>query len=95
MNVPQLYELDRLGLTVKSTFNSAIQDGVGKLLLNLKDLQFIGEAGLRTFHLLEKGDSSCVIYSFTLYEHVNNANLLRIQTDNFDQPFDINEGVKI
>lgn len=95
LNVPQLYELDRLDLTVKSTLNSAIQDDVSKLLLNLKDPQFVGEAGLRAFRLLEQGNPDRVIYSFTLYEHVDNTNLLRIQTDNFDQPFDINEGVKI
>ncbi|MEN6620884.1 MAG: transglycosylase domain-containing protein, partial [Smithella sp.] len=95
LNVSQLYELDRLDLTVKSTLNSAIQDDVSKLLQNLKNPQFVGEAGLKAFRLLEQGDPERVIYSFTLYERVGTTNLLRIQTDNFDQPFDINEGVKI
>ena len=95
LDVPRLYELDRLDLTVKSTLNGATQDEVSRLLLRLRDPKYVEAAGLRGFRLLDHGDPSRVIYSFTLYEHVGNANLLRIQTDNFDQPFDINEGVKI
>lgn len=95
LDVPHLYELDRLDLTVKSTLNGATQDEVSRLLLRLRDPKYVEAAGLRGFRLLDHGDPSRVIYSFTLYEHANNANLLRIQTDNFDQPFDINEGVKI
>ncbi len=95
LDVPRLYEMDRLDLTVKSTLNGAIQDEVSKILLRLRDPTYVAAAGLRGFRLLDRGDPSRVIYSFTLYEHAGDANLLRIQTDNFDQPFDINEGVKI
>ncbi len=95
LDVPHLYELDRLDLTVKSTLNGATQDEVSRFLIRLRDPKYVQEAGLRGFRLLDHGDPSRVIYSFTLYEHAGNANLLRIQTDNLDQPFDINEGVKI
>ena len=95
LGVPRLYELDRLDLTVKGTLNGKTQDEVSRLLLNLGDPKYVEQAGLRGNHLLESGDPSHVTYSFTLYEHVGNANLMRIQTDNLDQPFDINEGVKI
>lgn len=95
LGVPQLYQLDRLDLTVKSTLNGAIQDDVSKLLLKLEDPQYVEEAGLRGLRLLENSDPSRVIYSFTIYERVGTTNVLRIQTDNFNQPFDINEGVKI
>ena len=44
---------------------------------------------------LDRGDPSKVIYSVTLYEHRGNANILRIQTDNFDNPFSINEGTRL
>jgi len=95
LGVPRLYELDRLDLSVKSTLNGKTQDEVSRILLNLRDPQYVETAGLRGNHLLESGDPGHVTYSFTLYERVGNANLLRIQTDNLDQPFDINEGVKI
>jgi membrane peptidoglycan carboxypeptidase len=95
LGVPRLYELDRLDLSVKSTLNGKTQDEVSRLLHDLGDPEYVETAGLRGTHLLESGDPSHVTYSFTLYEHVGNTNLLRIQTDNFDQPFDINEGVKI
>jgi membrane peptidoglycan carboxypeptidase len=93
--VPNLYELDRLDLTAKSTIDGAAQDEVSRLLLRLREPKYVEAVGLRGFRLLEKGDPSRVIYSFTLYEHVGNANVLRIQTDNFDQPFDVNDGTKI
>ena len=31
-------------------------------------------------------------YAFTLYERGNGHNLLRVQTDNFNQPLSINDG---
>ena len=95
LGIPRLYALDRLDLSVKSTLNGATQDEVNKILLRLSNPEYVAEAGLGGARLLGSGDPGKVIYSFTLYENTGNANLLRIQTDNFDQPFDINEGVKI
>ena len=95
LGVPRLYALDRLDLSVKSTLDGAAQDEVSQLLLRLRDPEYVEAAGLRRVRLLDRGDPGGLVYSFTLYEHRGNANLLRIQTDNFDQPFDINEGVKI
>jgi len=95
LGVPRLYDLDRLDLSVQSTLNSAAQDEVSRLLLKLKDPDYVDATGLRRLRLLESSDPGPVTYSFTLYEHCGNANLLRIQTDNFDQPFDINEGMKL
>jgi len=95
LGVQRLYDLDRLDLSVKSTLNGTVQDKINKILLNLSDPDYINEVGLGGERLLGNGDPGSVIYSFTLYEHVGNANLLRIQTDNFNQPFDLNEGMKI
>ncbi len=95
LNVPSLHQLDRLDLVVKSTLDGATQDEVNSLLLKLRDPEYAQAVGLREFRLLDHGDPSRVIYSFTLYEHTGNANLLRIQTDNIDQPFDMNQGAKI
>ncbi len=95
LGLSRLYDLDRLDLSVKSTLNGEGQDRVNRLLYRLKDPEYVNRAGLRGYQLLDWGNPERVTYSFTLYEHVGNANVVRIQTDNFAQPFDINEGVKI
>jgi len=95
LNLPLLYDLDRLDLSVKTTLNGETQNKVSNFLTRLRDPDYTKAAGLHGYHLLGNGDPERIIYSFTLYEHVGNANLLRVQTDNFDQPFDINEGVKM
>jgi membrane peptidoglycan carboxypeptidase len=95
LEVPQLYELDRLDLTVKSTINSSVQEEVTNVLRQLQEPIYAEAAGLNGARLLERGNPAKVIYSFTLYERTPNANLLRVQTDNFNQPFNINEGIKL
>ncbi|MCC7263189.1 MAG: glycosyl transferase family 51, partial [Candidatus Latescibacteria bacterium] len=95
LDIPQLYELDRLDLTVSSTLDRRTQDEVTRMLTRLRDPEVAAQAGLRGFRLLEKGDPDKVIYSFTLFERGNRVNLMRVQADNFNQPLNINEGVKL
>jgi len=95
LDIPQLYELDRLDLTVSSTLDRRTQDEVTRLLTRLRDPGYAEQAGLRGFRLLEKGDPDKVIYSFTFFERGNRVNLMRVQADNFNQPLNINEGVKL
>lgn len=95
LDIQALYELDMLDLTVRSTLDSQVQKEVTSVLRQLSQPDYAEAAGLRGPRLLENDDPAKVVYSFTLYEHVGNANLLRIQTDNFDQPLNINEGVKL
>ncbi|MEW6751560.1 MAG: transglycosylase domain-containing protein [Candidatus Latescibacterota bacterium] len=95
LEVPQLYELDRLDLTVTSTLDRATQAEVTRVLRELCDPEKARQAGLREFRLLEVGDPSRVVYSFTLYQTGQGANLLRVQTDNLNQPLNINEGIKL
>jgi membrane peptidoglycan carboxypeptidase len=90
-----LYELDRLDLQVSSTLDSAAQGTVTTLLRELRDPAKAKAAGLSAKQLLAQGDPAKVIYSFTLYERRADANYLRVQTDNFDQPLNINEGTKL
>src|SRR6185295_1838810 len=49
--------------------------------------------GLRAEHLLLTGDPSRVVYSLLLFERAPAGNVLRVQADNLDQPFDINSGM--
>ncbi len=90
-----LYDLDHYDLTAKSSFDYDISNQVGEILLSLADKKKAEEFGLVGERTLGQGDPKKVIYSVTLYERVGNVNLLRIQTDNLDRPFDINEGTRL
>ncbi|MDO8456460.1 MAG: transglycosylase domain-containing protein [Burkholderiaceae bacterium] len=91
----RLYDLDRLDLSVTSTLDAPVQTAVTSLLRGLREPANAKAAGLNSKQLLERGDPAKVVYSFTLYERGSDANYLRVQTDNFDQPLNINEGTKL
>ncbi|MEO6322542.1 MAG: transglycosylase domain-containing protein, partial [Polaromonas sp.] len=91
----RLYDLDRLDLGVASTLDAPVQTAVTDLLRKLREPASAKAAGLSARQLLERGDPAKVVYSFTLYERGADRNYLRVQTDNFDQPLNINEGTKL
>jgi membrane peptidoglycan carboxypeptidase len=91
----RLYNLDRLDLSVVTTLNSDAQKAVTAALRRLTDNDAAAAAGLTGKGMLGNGDPSKVVYSFTLMERGDNVNYLRVQTDNYDQPLDINEGAKL
>ena len=95
LEMPRLYDIDRLDLTAGTTLDAELQDTVTATLRRLGDPEYTKSARLREPQLLGGGDPAAVLYSFTLYERGENANLVRVQTDNFSQPFDINEGAKL
>lgn len=96
LGMSSLYVLDRLDLTVRSTLDYSAQSAVTQMLESLQDPDAARRHGLYGFRLLGKDDDlSRIVYSFTLIERGQGANWVRVQTDNFDQPFDINEGVKL
>ena len=73
-----------------------MQRAATALLRGLGDPKAAHAAGLYGFRLLNEGDDpSKIMYSFTLFERGEHSNLLRVQTDNFDQPFDLNEGARL
>jgi membrane peptidoglycan carboxypeptidase len=90
-----LYDLDQIDLAVKSTLVKAANLSVTEILSSLKDKKTVAKYGLLGARTLDRGDPAKVIYSVTLYERVKNVNLLRIQADNLDRPFDINEGTRL
>ena len=89
------YALDRLDLTVTTTFDQRSEESVSDFLDGLSNPDAAKAAGLDQYQLLNVGDLKPVIYSVTLYERGKNANLLRIQTDNYNQPLDISQGTKL
>ncbi len=96
LSVKRAYDLDRLDLMVQSPLDGEMQRAATALLRGLADPQAARAAGLYGFRLLNEGDdTSRIMFSFTLFERGERSNLLRVQTDNFDQPFDLNEGARL
>ncbi|WP_052941237.1 transglycosylase domain-containing protein [Chromobacterium subtsugae] len=95
LGMPRMYDLDHLDLTVNSTLDSQLQQEVTDKLLKLRDPDYAKSVGLGDKFLLQQGSPGGVTYSFTLIERTPVGNQVRVQADNFDQPFDINEGTKL
>jgi membrane peptidoglycan carboxypeptidase len=95
LSLPKLYELDQVDLTVHTAIARDIQDRITDALSSLKDRKTAEKFGLMGDRNLQKGDPAKVIYSVTLYERVGSKNLLRVETDNYDKPFNLNEGAKL
>ena len=95
LGVANLYTLDRLDLTVKTTVVSGIQEEVTEVLQRLKDPEFARANGLVGERLLREDQLGAVDFSVLLYEATPRGNLLRVQTDNLDRPFDMNDSSKL
>lgn len=96
LGIKTTYDLDRLDLTVKTTLDYKTQEKVTQALRRLSEPDTARAAGVFGFRLLNENiDLSPVIYSLMLFERGETGNLLRVQTDNYDQPLDINEGIRL
>ncbi len=91
----QLYDLDRMDLMANTTLNMPLQNEVSRYLQQLADPAFAAQVGLFGERLLSPEKTGDVKYSFTLFEKTPEGVKVRVQTDNTDQPFDINEGSKL
>jgi membrane peptidoglycan carboxypeptidase len=96
LGVPRNYDLDRLDLVAHSSMDGRAQHAVMQLLHSLKDPAVARAAGLYGERLLRPHDDPARLsVSFTLFERGEQANVLRVQADNQDQPFDLNEGARL
>ncbi len=96
LGVNQLYALDRLDLVASSTLDSDVQRAISQLLTAVATPEGARAAGLYGHRLLRNdNDPANLQISFTLYERAGDANLLRIQADNQDRPFDLNQGARL
>jgi membrane peptidoglycan carboxypeptidase len=96
LGVKSNYELDRLDLTVKTTLDYGTQQAVTHALRELSNPDKARAAGIVGFRMLNEDiDLAPIVYSLMLFERGEKGNLLRIQTDNFEQPLDINEGIRL
>lgn len=90
-----LYSLDRMDVTVTTSLNSRLQEEVSLYLKNLENPETASNFGLIGKSLLESDQTDDLSYSFTLFERTAKGNMVRIQTDTTQLPFDINEGSKL
>lgn len=95
LGMERLYDLDRLDLDVKTTIDMDLQEKATDMLMGLRNPYNVERAGLIAPYLLEKGDPTGVVYSFSLYEATTDGNLLRVQTNTYDGPFNIDEQTKL
>ncbi len=95
LGLKNAYDLDRLDLTVRTTVDQPAQHSVTKFFEQIADPKQAAAANLTQYQLLEQNDPSKVVYSFTLYERKPGVNLLRIQTDNMNQPLNINQDTRL
>jgi membrane peptidoglycan carboxypeptidase len=84
--VGTLYELDRVDLTARTTLDLHAQQEVTNLLARLTH---------PAFRALDRGDPARVIYAVVVRERTQNGNVVRVQADNFDSPFNVIEGSKL
>jgi len=92
----RLYDLDRIDLRVDTTIKQPAQKIVSRYLQSLAKPEAAAASGLIGHRLLQpENPLASVIYSFTLYEKTPSGNLLRIQADNLNQPFDINSQARL
>ena len=90
-----LYDLDRLDLAATSTLHGPLQQQLSAYLKQLADPAYAAQVGLLGERLLTPATTAQVRYSFTLFERTADGARVRVQTDNTDQPFDINDGSKL
>ena len=90
-----LYELDRLDLAATTPLHGELQAKVSDYLRQLADPAFAEQVGLFGERMLSPERTGDVRYSFTLFERGEQGFRVRVQTDNTNQPFDINEGSKL
>lgn len=95
LGIPRLYDLDRTDLRVRTTIDEDAQQAVTDYLVRLHDPAFIRERGLDAYRLLDRGDPRSVVYSVALHERTPRGNVVRIQVDNLDAPFNLNESARL
>ena len=95
LGIPDTYALDRLDLKVASSLDGEVQQRVSKELKALTAPEYAATIGLSGSNLLGAANDGSVVFSFTLYERSADANLLRVESDNYDEPLNINRGTRL
>jgi membrane peptidoglycan carboxypeptidase len=96
LGLANAYDLDRLDLSARATLDGAAEREVSARLAAAQTVKGAQAAGIYGFQMLKPGDDpSKISFSFTLFERGKGENVLRVQTDSVDQPFDVNQGSRL
>ena len=95
LGVDRLYDLDRLDLGVRTTIDSRAQREVTDFLTQLSEPAFLQAHGMNAYRLLDRGDPAGVVYSMVLHERTERGNVVRVEVDNLDAPFNLNESARL
>jgi membrane peptidoglycan carboxypeptidase len=95
LGLPQVYSLDRMDLSADISIDGSTQSRVAALLERLRDPREVKALGLTGDKLLGDEDPGNVAWSVVLYERGQRHNLIRVQADSMEQPFDLNSGAKL
>ncbi len=98
VGVERLYELEHHDITAHTTLDQRAQRIAEDYLLeSMYDTDFLREHGFyRGSSLLDEDqDPDAIEYSFTVYESTPQGNLLRVQVDTLDKPFNFNEQARL
>lgn len=95
LNIKDVYALNHLDLSVRTTIDKATQKRVTHFLQQLASPAEVDKESLRQSQLLDQGNPGAMIYSFVLYQREQRENVLRVQADNYDEPLSINQGTRL
>ena len=97
LGVRNLYDLDRLDLTVESSVDEERRSAITRVLESIKKPEVAISLGLTGDHLLapDAAGSDKIVYSFTLYEVGENENHLRVHADTLGSALDVNDAVML
>jgi membrane peptidoglycan carboxypeptidase len=96
LGLHKLYEVDRLDLSAHSTLDAGAQRKLVDFLKHMGDRSFLQAQGLYGFRLLDPtNDPAKIKWSVVLYERGVDSVKIRMQADNIDEPFDMNEQMKL
>ncbi len=90
-----LYSLDRMDITITTSLNSRLQEQISSYLKSLERPDIAEKYGIVGRSLLKPDQAEALSYSFTMFERTPLGNMVRVQTDTTQLPFDINEGSKL
>lgn len=96
LGLKRFYEVDRLDLAARATLDQETQQKTVEFLRKMDNKDFLQSIGLYGFRLLNpENDPAKIKWSVVLYERGPDSNKIRLQADNVDEPFDMNEGMKL